>query len=387
MKNFSKGWLFLFAMAFIACNQNTDSIDTDEALLDPTVTTDGVANVTQYTATCSGEVAFSSEVEGISYGVCWSSKPHPTVKDKCSDYTYLKKETNIKRPDVFLCPIDSLVGETTYYVRAFATNLHSFSSGYGYYSIGETAYGEEFSFTTDARTPTVSDVDGNVYHTVQIGTQLWILENLRTTKYNDGTNIPTVKGEMGEKINLYSPLYFDYWYNSSSKWYNPLNKNALGILYNGYAVATGILAPTGWHVPSMEDWIKLSDYLGGDSISGGKMKSVKSFVLANQIEFLYEGNWVGPNVGGTNSSGFSALPSGYYNYTKDILDYNVNNPNTFGFSGNGYFGHWWSSTEVTSSQNTLLSIALDYSKASTYFTNANTAHGKRFGFSVRCLKD
>jgi uncharacterized protein (TIGR02145 family) len=376
---YNRFWLLLCISFFISCNPDPVT----KPVLHPEVTTTEVKYVTQHTATCCAVVTSGGESDAIGYGLCWSASPHPTIADNVTG-SNLKELVDFTSPVDFTAPIGGLTGSTTYYVRAFAVNVNKFPDG-GYYPIGETIYGNEYKFTTDVETPTVTDADGNVYHTIQIGTQLWMLENLRTTKYNDGTDIPIVKGDIGEIFDLLSPHYFFYYYNPSNKWYNPLNKNTIGVLYNGYAVTTGKLAPIGWHVPSINDWIKLSDYLGGDSISGAKLKSANTSELANHVSFICQGNWMPPNTGAINSSGFSALPGGYYDNNNDTISYDVTDPNTYGFKGNGYFGHWWSSTEDM--PNSLYSIALNYMQASTYFSEKNATHSKRFGFSVRCVKN
>jgi len=124
----------------------------------------------------------------------------------------------------------------------------------------------------------VTDIDGNVYDTVKIGTQIWIIENLKTTKYNDGTSIPMVT-DSAAWINLTTPGYC--WHKNTSASY----KNTYGALYNWYAVNTGKLAPKGWHVPSDAEWTTLITYLGGDSIAGGKMKETGM------------SHWFSPNTG------------------------------------------------------------------------------------------
>lgn len=374
MKRHSKLLVFISVTVFISCNQIPDPISPQDSILIPIVITSEVKYVTQYTATCGGVVTSGGGSDGIVYGVCWSTNPHPTFLDNTTDVNF---KDSLTSPVDFTFPIKGLAGSTAYYVRAFAQNVKKFTNGDGYYRIGETGYGNEFKFTTHVATPTVTDADGNVYHTIQIGTQLWMLENLKTTKYNDGTDIPTVKGTyMNEFFDLLSPGYCDYFYNKPNK----NLKNTFGVLYNGYAVATGKLAPIGWHVPSIDDWIRLSDYLGGDSVSGGKLKSASTSSLANHLDFMYLGNWMPPNTGATNSSGFSALPGGYYD---EVI---LNDGFTiFGFRSIGFVGHWWSSTEDMS--NTLYSIALEYMDASTYSTYTKPTHSKRFGFSVRCVRD
>ena len=148
--------------------------------------------------------------------------------------------------------------------------------------------------------PTVVDIDGNVYHTVTIGTQVWMVENLKTTKYNDGTAIPLVT-DSAAWDELTTPGYC--WYNNDSATY----KNPYGALYNWYAVSTGKLAPTGWHVPTDSEWAVLTTYVGntyygGLDSAGGALKSTDKTY------------WLSPNTGATNSSGFSALPGGFRDY-------------------------------------------------------------------------
>jgi uncharacterized protein (TIGR02145 family) len=163
---------------------------------------------------------------------------------------------------------------------------------------------------------TVTDIEGNIYNTVTIGTQVWMAENLKSTKYKDGTSIPNVT-DGSAWAGLTSGAYC--WYNNDIG-----NKSIYGALYNWFAVNTGKLCPVGWHVSSDNEWTILSNYLGGISVAGGKMKSVAG--------------WSNPNTGANNSSGFSALPGCYRHYTgtfNNIL---------------GEFGYWWSSTEFSTTE-------------------------------------
>lgn len=141
---------------------------------------------------------------------------------------------------------------------------------------------------------TVTDIDGNVYQTVTIGTQVWMKENLKTTRYKDGTAIPNVTDNM-QWDNLSSGAYCIYDNNAA-------NNTTYGKLYNWYAVNTGKLAPAGWHVPTDAEWTTLTDYLGGDDIAGDKMRDT-TFTLWE----YYDG------FTSTNSSGFTALPAGFRN--------------------------------------------------------------------------
>ena len=197
--------------------------------------------------------------------------------------------------------------------------------------------------------PTITDIDGNIYHTVVIGNQTWMIENLKTTKYNDGTVIPLVS-DSAAWANLTTPEYC--WYKNDSAVY----KNTYGGLYNWYAVNTGRLAPTGWHVPTDDEWSTLITYLGGEIVAGGKLKEVETT------------HWNSPNTGATNETGFSALPGGCcdcYGACGDI----------------GLAGGWWSATAF---DDTML-----WTRAMTnnYETVARVIMYKNFGFSVRCVQD
>lgn len=197
---------------------------------------------------------------------------------------------------------------------------------------------------------TVTDVDGNLYHTVTIGTQIWMVENLKTTRYNDSTEIPLATGIYEWPVIL-SPRYC--WYdNDISK------KNIYGALYNWNAVNSIKLCPTGWHVPTDEEWKILTDFLGGESIAGGKLKETGTT------------HWLDPNKGATNETGFSALPGGARSNFGTF--YNI-----------GKEGYWWSSTESSNSFFVVLNRSLDYD---TSYVDRATSF-KEFGFSVRCIKD
>jgi uncharacterized protein (TIGR02145 family) len=195
----------------------------------------------------------------------------------------------------------------------------------------------------------VIDIDGNVYETVKINRQTWMVKNLKTTKYNDGTAIPLVTDEKAWAA-LSSPGYC--WYNNDSLSYKP----TYGALYNWYAVNTGKLCPMNWHVPSDEEWTSLITWLGGEVIAGNKLKETGT-------DF-----WVGPNTGATNEFGFSALPGGF-RYQDGIF-------HDFGFSG-----YWWTSTKNSDTRAFFRYMDYEYSNVFR-FNNLN-----KNGFSVRCIRD
>ena len=172
-------------------------------------------------------------------------------------------------------------------------------------------------------------------------------ENLKTTKYNDGTAIPLVT-DNNTWANLTTPAYC--WYNNDATTY----KSIYGARYNWYSVSTGKLCPTGWHVPTDAEWTILTSFLGGESVSGAKMKETGT------------SHWGSPNTGATNESGFSAIPNGHR------YDYGA-------FGGINDFDSWWSSTESTSYNAWYRYV---------YFDRINSARNngdKPDGFSVRCI--
>jgi len=144
---------------------------------------------------------------------------------------------------------------------------------------------------------TVTDIDGNVYETVQIGEQLWMAENLKVTHYSNGSGVAYLN-------------YED----------NPNNSETYGHLYNWNIINSGQICPQDWHVPSDDEWTFLSDYLGGVEIAGDKMKEAG-------LE-----HWDSANEGATNESGFTALPAGLLNFPLIIYEHM------------GYAGYFWSST-------------------------------------------
>jgi Fibronectin type III domain./Fibrobacter succinogenes major domain (Fib_succ_major). len=195
-------------------------------------------------------------------------------------------------------------------------------------------------------TPNIVDIDGNIYHTVTIGTQVWMVENLKTTRYNDGSPIPLVT-DSAAWANFTTPGYC--WYNDSATY-----GSIYGALYNWYAVNMGKLAPTGWHIPSYSEWTVLFVYLGDTLVAGGPLKDTT--------------NWFSPNTGATNSTGFSALPGGFRNY--DGTFHNI-----------GYNGFWWSSSPSDSTNSVYFGMS-DYYVNVFGFSSYNV-----YGLSVRCVKD
>lgn len=209
-----------------------------------------------------------------------------------------------------------------------------------------------FTLNTFSQTPGggVSDVDGNNYSTVIIGSQEWMAENLRTTSYSNSDPIPNVTDGIQWK-NLTTGAWSHF--NNDSQYENPYGK-----LYNWYTVADPRnVCPTGWHVPSDVEWTILSDYLGGESVAGGKMKSTGTQY------------WASPNIDATNESGFSGLPGLFRSWDGGFGNFS------------GIHSYLWSSSEV--------GII-----GSSWYRELNFGGGNLFrgpgdnrdGFSVRCIK-
>ncbi|OFX26037.1 MAG: hypothetical protein A2033_19550 [Bacteroidetes bacterium GWA2_31_9] len=206
-----------------------------------------------------------------------------------------------------------------------------------------------WSYNSNAQT--VTDIDGNVYNTVTIGTQVWMKENLKVTKYNDGSDIGTTSSP---NLNISSES------NPKYLWaYNGLESNVAdyGRLYTWYAVTDNRkVCPVGWHVPGTDEWTTLTDYLGGTSTSGLKLREAGT------------SHWTSPNTGADNSSGFTALPGGY------------RHPNgTFYYMGGT--GFWWSTTDAGGG------YAYYRSLSSSYAGTISMSNPKNVALSVRCLSD
>ena len=195
----------------------------------------------------------------------------------------------------------------------------------------------------------VTDTEGNTYKTVKIGTQIWMAENLKTTRYNDGADISLVTDAI-KWGNLTTAGYC--WYTNDVASF----KDTYGALYNGYTIETGKLCPAGWHIPDKQEWQVLREFLGDSLKGGGKLKEAGT------------AHWLAPNKGADNSSGFTALPAGlrYFEGTfSSVLSYTS----------------IWSTTEVAKDE--VWYTGLYFAEAAFIMDHRNKNHG----FSVRCIKD
>lgn len=288
------------------------------------VTTAAPVATSTTTGTCGGTVTTDGGSEVTARGVCWSTVADPTTANN--------KTTNGSGTGSFSSAMTGLTANTTYHVRAYATN-----------AVG-TAYGTDRTFTTDPLT--VVDNDGNTYNVIRVGTQVWMKENLKTTTFNDDASIALVP-DATPWSNL---ITFGYcWYGN-----NVANKNIYGALYNWYAVTTAKLCPTGWHVPTDDDCIALENFLGASA--GGKLKETGT------------AHWASPNTGATDAVDFKAIPGGLRSEA-----------GTFQFITN--FGFWWTSSEYASHNEWYRELEYNSDNVVRYFKDDNN------GMSVRCIKD
>ncbi len=294
-------------------NVNKSDIATKEITVSPlppdppTVTTIAVTSITHNSASGGGNVTDDGGSTVTARGVCWNTTGNPTISDEHT--------TDGSGTGTFTSTITGLTYNTSYYVRAYATNNAC------------TSYGNQVSFDTDpwvCGLPFTDTRDGKTYNTVQIGDQCWMAENLN-------------------------------YYPSSGSWCyfnNANNCGFYGSLYNWGTALT--VAPAGWHLPTDAEWTALTDYLGGESVAGGKIKSTSS--------------WKSPNTGATNESGFTALPCGRRNPADLYYDL-------------GEYAYFWTATEYDSSN--AWNRRLNYDNAGVSRLNNH----KSYGFSVRCVKD
>jgi uncharacterized protein (TIGR02145 family) len=204
------------------------------------------------------------------------------------------------------------------------------------------------------KSQTIKDIDGNIYRTITVGTQFWMAENLKTTKYNDGTAIPLIT-DSKEWGALATPGYC--WYKNDAATY----KSAYGAIYNWYAINNDRLCPEGWHVPTYYEWGKVTTYLGFtpgsmDSLAGPKFNETSNT------------DWINAKDGSKNKKGFIAFQGGYRN-------------DDGSFSPIGDYCRWWMSAEWNIS--TVWGRFLTYG----YSNGLNSFVGMRQGFSVRCIKN
>ena len=328
------------------------------------VVTGGVTSITENSAVCGGSVIMDNGATITARGVCWSTSPHPTID---GDHT-----VETAGLGGFTSNLTGLSYGTTYYVRAYAVIG------------GETFYGSEVFFTTltpfICGTGTVTDYDGNVYNTVQIGDQCWMRENMRTKHYSNGT---AISAGSSYTTSATSQLY-----------YNPGNTIAYGYLYT-WGAAKGPAAvsannqgicPTGWHLPSDGEWTEMTQYVSNQSqylCSNNTSYIAKALASTNGWNSSTGTCVVGLTPSNNNATGFSALPAGYYD--ADLGAYKSSGDETF----------FWSSTPGSSNYAWVRSISNNQSVVTRttkriytdYCSGCSPVRYWLLYYSVRCLRD
>ena len=346
----------------VRCVLGSNSLEPGEETILPEVSSSSVADITATSAVSGGNIISDGGTEVTARGVCWSTLQNPTIMDTHT--------TNGSGTGAFSCLLSGLSNGTTYYMRAYATN----SAG--------TAYGEEVSFTTLAAggspifsgqpcpgVTTVTDYDGNVYNTIQIGNQCWTRENLRTTHYADGTAIPAGGNS--------SSFDVPYRYSPND---DPNNVIIYGYLYNWPAVvytssSTGVtgICPTGWHAPSYSEWLQMENYVSSvtEHVCNNNSNYIaKSLAATTGWNYANGECLVGDNPSTNNSTGFNAYPAGLSAGTAPYVNFGVG-------------AYFWTTTEIENSTTSAYRPFIANSLATILITN----YSKCSGHSVRCLRD
>lgn len=310
----------------------------------PTVATTSISNVTQHTCLSGGKITYDGGYSIKDYGVCWSTSPNPNWYDKNSKNALITNGT-------FTSTIFSLSLNTTYYIRAYARNEKG--TGYGN-EITLTTMANPILFNADMTYGSVTDIEGNIYKTIELGSQVWMAENLKTQKYSNGDVIGTTKLARSDISKDSSPKY-QWVYDSIQQ-----NLAIYGRLYTWHvATDSRNVCPIGWHVPTQQEWLTIGSYLGADGKDGGRLKE-------NGLT-----HWNEPNTDATNETGFTSLPAGWRSPWGGSDSYNRL----------GQIGDFWTSTEASATLGTC--FMLDSDMGALTYSGLN----KAFGLSIRCLKD
>lgn len=384
------------ALVFVvSCDKDDDNNGGNNAGI-PVLTTTAVTEITPTTAISGGNITSDGGATLTDSGLCWSTDQNPTINDN--------KTSNGNGSGSFISNLEGLTANTTYYVRAYAINQAG------------TGYGGVISFTTltdySGQVGTVTDNEGNTYETIGIGSQIWMAENLKTTKFSNGDVIPTTNNPLTNISNETNPKYFWTYADLASSLANSfipfidagvgsLTLNQLvvlelitqnqatiivncltqlgiselsthtisqitntldnftlpetfGLLYTWYVIADSRkLCPAGWRLPNNEDWAILGNFLGGMDYAGEKLKDTNSY-------------WNNPNYA-SNSSGFSAVPAG-----GKLLD---------SYKILGDVANFWSSSETNTNHSYYWNLTHNDEKLNNYESY------KYFGYSVRCIKE
>jgi len=313
--------IFLFGIITTTSCKKSDS----PSIPLPVISTNTVTKILMNTASGGGSVTSDGGSVITARGVCWGTNPEPTILDNIT--------SDGDGAGDFTSTLTNLTLKTKYYLRAYATNK------------GGTSYGSTVTFTTLGNT--VTDVDGNVYQTVQIGYQVWMAENLKTTKYRNNIALINSTNNSAWESNT-SGAYC--WYNNNEAQF----KDDYGALYNWYAINNTGLAPEGWHIPSLDEWQTLINTVGSKTDAGAILKESGT------------SHWHGPNSESTNEFGFNALPGGFRDPCGMFMCY---------ITSQG--AYWWANN----------SDAYFYSISNNSSSIIYGKYSKNAGHSVRCICD
>ena len=302
------------------------------------LTTWQISSITHNSAVSGGNIMADIGMQITSRGVCWSTHTEPTINDN--------KTTDGTGIGFFASNLSGLNPGTAYFIRSYTSTKDG------------TIYGNELSFKTYSGA--VTDIDNNLYYTELIGNQEWMTDNLKVTRYRNGdligTTLPATKDIRSET----DPKY--QWACEGDDRIVP----AFGRLFTWYtATDSRKICPDGWHMPGNEEWSLLIEYLGGESVAGGKMKDTENYFPQT---YPVRGSWLFPNIDATNESRFKAYGSGFRDPAGP-------------FRERYYRGTWWSSND--SSAIKAFTRYCNYSSGYAFKTTSN----KSTGYSVRCIRD
>ena len=328
----------LLLTVLISCTKTEDE--------NSVISTKEISDISVNSARGGGSITSFGSLPVLARGLCWSFKENPTIFDSHS--------SDSVGSSLFTTNITNLNSDSTYYVRAYCINKK------------DTVYGNQVKFKTldyiifnpNLSYGSVTDIDGNVYKTITIGTQTWMAENLKVTHYRNGDSISNVKDS--NKWGFFEITYVAYcWFKN-----NISNKNVHGAFYNWYAATDSRnIAPLGWHVASSDEWETLCKnlYININSTNPYKLRETTTA----------HWKYLDLEASGTNESGFTALPCGKRDgVNRDGVNYD--------FMGAGIIAYFWTKTGT-----------MDGSR-SVYLNTTIVINSLEYncrGFSIRCVKD
>jgi uncharacterized protein (TIGR02145 family) len=344
MKKFFTVQLMIFvfflsaAIILVSCKKNDSTSGTA-----PTVTTNTVSSFGQKWAKLSGTVNANNTSTEIYFDYGLSNSYGNEV---AADPDTLSTNTSTAVSAI----ISRLAPGVTYNYRVRAETESGVVFGNDSTFTTKDTIKNTILFNSSLTYGSVTDIDGNTYKTIDIGTQTWMAENLNALTFNDKTPIPLVT-DFTAWSELTTPGYC--WYNYDSVSY--------GALYNWYVVDAASnggknVCPNGWHVPDNTEWTTLTTFLGGENVAGSKLKETGT------------SHWYTTNAAATNETGFTAIGAGYRYYSGS-------------FNNIKRYSYWWSTIKATSINAYCHDIIYSFDNIETSSSN------KKSGFSIRCLKD